>query len=1142
MRIPRALLPLVVVGLSLSTSERAAGERILRVRAGSYGWGGDTWQTAYRDLQQALSVAEHHSGVTEIWVAQGTYKPAPPGGDRNIEFRIRPGLAVYGGFAGTETDRNQRDPALHVTVLSGDLNGDDQPGFVNVGDNSRNVLLVSNYGNVEGTVLDGFTITGGNAEGGKGGGLQAVNGPLTIQNCLFTGNRADEGGGLFFETSGARISRCVFVHNFARRTGGGIHGQGMYTIEDCVIESNTASAAGTGYGAAARGGGLYHESNLLYIGTGTILRSVIRDNASEAGGGGITCARYSVLSLGHCLVLGNRSRENGGGIAVDYNCSGMVTNCVLVDNFCDSGVGGGIFVQGTLSFANSIARGNTAPLGPQVGVNLGPAVVLASNIEGGRDPVPVGSATLTWSEDNIDADPLFAFPGDYHLMAGSPCIDAGTNSPPGGLSALDFDGHTVPLDGDADGAAVADMGVYELDGSRPLISVDPQAPDFVAVQGATGLVSQNLRIRNAGAGVLNWNLSSECPWLLMEPSAGQSSGEIAQVTLRASAAGRIHGSYSCPLTVQGEAAANSPLLIPVTLHVARTLRVPSEYPTIQAAIDAAVVPGDTVLVADGTYVGPGNRDLDFRGRAITVRSEHGPSGCVIDCQGAGRGFWFHLQESKSSVLNGFTIINGSADVGGAIRCDGSSPTIRQCILRANYARYYGGGISLGGNTQGLASPIIDRCVVDGNSVRDDGGGIACGSSRATIVNSRITNNSGKGVGGIHIRGSGSVAITGCLVGGNSAKGAGAILVNGGLKAMNLEMSNCTIVGNTSSFDVPAVLLDYGGSGVMRNCVVWGNTGEGGRQVYFSPYLFEELLSISHCVIQGGRAGVGPSFEPSIIWGPGNIDADPLFRNPDGPDADPATWDDNDYSLALCSPAIGAGSNALVPPDVADLDNDGDTAEPTSLDLAGGVRFLNAPCPEDTGEGTPPIVDIGAYEFDAGPSIRLSNYTVHAFWRIGLNPPPGNVMVWNGGEGTLDYAASSSADWFSVGPVSGSSTGEADVLNISFHVEGLPPGSYQGTVAIAAPGASNSPQSITVYLEWTTVAADFDGDGDVDQSDFGHFQTCLTGPQSANPLPKECENADLNADGSVDQSDFGEFQRCLSGASMPPSLACEDPGS
>lgn len=127
--------------------------------------------------------------------------------------------------------------------------------------------------------------------------------------------------------------------------------------------------------------------------------------------------------------------------------------------------------------------------------------------------------------------------------------------------------------------------------------------------------------------------------------------------------------------------------------------VPSQYATIQAAIDAADE-GDVVIVADGVYTGTGNRDIDFLGKTLTVRSANGPLNCIIDCQGTHqaphRGFRFHHAESCACVVDGFTIQHGFAPdeggyirySGGAILCrDNANPTIRNCILRWNQAPY-----------------------------------------------------------------------------------------------------------------------------------------------------------------------------------------------------------------------------------------------------------------------------------------------------------------------------------------------------------------------------------------------------------------------------------------------------------------------
>ena len=170
--------------------------------------------------------------------------------------------------------------------------------------------------------------------------------------------------------------------------------------------------------------------------------------------------------------------------------------------------------------------------------------------------------------------------------------------------------------------------------------------------------------------------------------------------------------------------------------------VPGDYLTIQDAIDTAVA-GDTVLVEDGIYTGPGNRDIDFKGKAVTVRSENGPLNCIIDCQGLGRGFYFHSAEGTDSVLSGFTITNGQADSGGGIYIVGASPTIVDCRIVANEVVRYGGGIYCES-----ASPDITECTVSSNAAVLYGGGIYCTSSSApTIVNGTISNNTAIGVNG-----------------------------------------------------------------------------------------------------------------------------------------------------------------------------------------------------------------------------------------------------------------------------------------------------------------------------------------------------------------------------------------------------------
>ncbi len=156
----------------------------------------------------------------------------------------------------------------------------------------------------------------------------------------------------------------------------------------------------------------------------------------------------------------------------------------------------------------------------------------------------------------------------------------------------------------------------------------------------------------------------------------------------------------------------------------------SEHPfdSIQEAINKAT-PEDTIIVLPGIYTGIGNRDIDFKRKAITVRSKYGASDCIIDCQKMGRGFDFTYEE-KDSIVNGLTIINGVAYTGGGIICSMSNPTIKNCIFTNNSSYWCGGGIYLS-----EASPTVINCTFSGNSAGRDGGGMATHSkSNPNLIN------------------------------------------------------------------------------------------------------------------------------------------------------------------------------------------------------------------------------------------------------------------------------------------------------------------------------------------------------------------------------------------------------------------------
>lgn len=308
-----------------------------------------------------------------------------------------------------------------------------------------------------------------------------------------------------------------------------------------------------------------------------------------------------------------------------------------------------------------------------------------------------------------------------------------------------------------------------------------------------------------------------------------------------------------------------------------TFHVPTEYETIQGAIDAAS-DGAVIMVADGTYTGEGNRNVDFCGKAITVQSENGPENCIIDCEQKGRGFNFHQEEGKDAILRGFTITNGygyynspehtvSLPGGGAIHCKGASPTIENCILRNNDSSgFYGHPVGYGGGIyMSDASPDIIACRIFQNQA-NAGAGIFCRYSSPRLSNSIISHNTALDTMYINPILGKDVAMY-CVY-------SSPVLIN------------CTLAANRKEQNVEknGILNFLNSAPILINCIVWGNQ-EG-------ALIFGENSSpeVSYSDIQGG-------FE-----GKRNIDADPLFADASA----------GDYRLLPESPCIDTGTGEDAP--------------------------------------------------------------------------------------------------------------------------------------------------------------------------------------------------------------------------------------
>jgi len=330
-------------------------------------------------------------------------------------------------------------------------------------------------------------------------------------------------------------------------------------------------------------------------------------------------------------------------------------------------------------------------------------------------------------------------------------------------------------------------------------------------------------------------------------------------------------------------------------------RVPGVYPTIQAVVDDASE-GDTIWIADGQYSGEGNFDIDFKGKAITVKSENGPENCIIDCQFKGRGFDFHNGEGEKSVLDGVKIINGSVGgFGGGIRCTASSPTIVNCIIKGNSAGEYGGGmcnsynsspiltnctfsdnsaesklsaLGSGGGICNLvnSNPIITNCTFSGNFANHSGAGIYNSeNSNPTLTQCMFTANTARHGGGMYNCYDSTPILANCTFSGNLAEYGGAVKSSEATPIL----TNCTLSGNSAEMG-GGIWNGWGGGAELANSILWDNSDSGGmdESAQINDAQGSKRSAINHCCIQGWTGTLG---------GIGNIGADPLFADPDAGD-------------------------------------------------------------------------------------------------------------------------------------------------------------------------------------------------------------------------------------------------------------------
>ena len=625
---------------------------------------------------------------------------------------------------------------------------------------------------------------------------------LTITNgdVVSSGVGGNYGGAILCKNaSRPTVLSCILSENSAS-LGGGVYcySESNLTLSNCTISGNSAEAVG---------GGVFGSRS-----DPTLSNCIIVKNSSGKGGG--VGGEYSNLNMLNCLLSGNLA-NSGGGVSIDFYSNPILTNCTITGNIASSEGGGVICLRSDPAFYNCTVNGNLAgSTGGGGGLNCwDSSPVLTNCVVWDNTPdaiysrycnlivnyciVQNGSSQPWFGEGCIDIDPQLTPNG--HLMANSPCINAGA------ADGVPNEQH------DRDGELRIQQGQVDIGSDEWLDSDDDDLPDWW----------EKLYFDDPESAEPFGDDDEDGVDSLGEYESGRDPGWEPQAYY---------------VTLVGDDVWDGLSPIWDGIHGPKA--------TIQAAIDTChPYEGDEVVIASGAFKGEGNKNLDFKGKAITLRStSKDPNLCIIDCESSGRGFNFHSGEGQNSIVSGLTIANGlvvGSGRGGGVYCRvRSSPMLSNCIIKDCDA-YYGGGL----HCHDDCNPTLVNCTITGNS-SSYGGGVYCYRSKVALFNCIVAENSTGSGGGIYCTSSEPIVADSTITGNSAVYGGGAYCDS------KLNLSNCQVMGNTATEEGGGVYLTS--HSLLSNCTISGNSATKGGGVY--SYLNDP--TISYCTIVENSATIG----------------------------------------------------------------------------------------------------------------------------------------------------------------------------------------------------------------------------------------------------------------------------------------------
>jgi len=671
--------------------------------------------------------------------------------------------------------------------------------------------------------------------------------------------------------------------------------------EDSVLDGFTLTNGSSTYVASTeRGGGICCFSNSGDATAPTIINNIITGNRADVGGG-IACYRSSPTIKNNVISV-NSAQHSGGGIHSTYYSSPLIVNNLITQNATLTSTGGGIYCSNSSSYP--VIRHNVIGLNQADG--SGGAIYSTSSCH------PEIVNNLLYGNSSLERG------GGIHFNASNPTkfsnnTITGNSAPEGGAIFCMSDSpdpvkFTNSIFSDNTAAVGAEIYLASWYSEITLLEIN-----YSVVLGG-----QNSVFVDTGS-ILEWNQG------MIETDPLFATGPDGDYYLSQIAAGQASDS---PCVDGGD-----PFLALLSgttrtdeaqdWHVAD---IGYHYPldSIQSAIDAAQN-GDTLVIKEGVYF----ENIDFLGKALTVKSESGPHRAIIDGSGKGSVATFHNGEGPDSVLDGFTLTNGLGSVfndlhhGGGISCRGASPTLINNIIERNEA-HYGAGISCDSNSSpeiranritlnfaeldstacgggiycaGNSSPSVSSNSIYRNIASDSGGGIFADGSSPAISRNRIVENIAYSTGGGINCGSLSSDLVNNIVAHNYALRGGGILLR---DSCSTNIANNTIYGNSAT-EGGGIRVFAGCAISIANTVIWANSATEGPSLWIGTIVSPSTVSIDYSDVEGGQASVHVRQNCTLAWGTNMIDAAPLL-------VDAA---EGDFHLTWKSPCVGTGDDSSV---------------------------------------------------------------------------------------------------------------------------------------------------------------------------------------------------------------------------------------